>query len=465
MSEKGLNYSLRDTLGDNENLFVFYDFSGLSNGNIGIDNRGPSLNYAVIENSEPAIDTEVYSGVLVGLGSTVQAVTTFATGEFLLNDKGNLSKSNLQITGTDLFPYSNCSVILDFEFNGEASDCVLFGSLEKGSSTINDEIITGARGFNFGVTDRGKLFYQGFGRDGDFIYTSSELELSKRNIVSFSLGFNQLTMCRYDFLNQEIEKDDFSLDTLDTSFIANNSGFYIGGSDQYFRGNNGFFETSDISLNSFALLSGYISPSTIFSLGSGMIGNYFNEVVPATTDSRITGYDQTVVYKTGITGYDYKDTGSVNLSTGRDMLTGNFIYQTTANIEEGDRYFVYRSCDVGDTTNFVKEEIGFLHPDSGYQYLPTGDTSAFDTLGLQDVEGAIGQYIEHRGISGAAEISVQLFGSRMQAGTLDEISGVVQTPRYETVITIPELDNSGIRMDVSSEDLGKNYIYYLGERI
>ena len=320
MSEKGLNYSLRDTLGDNENLFVFYDFSGLSNGNIGIDNRGPSLNYAVIENSEPAIDTEVYSGVLVGLGSTVQAVTTFATGEFLLNDKGNLSKSNLQITGTDLFPYSNCSVILDFEFNGEASDCVLFGSLEKGSSTINDEIITGARGFNFGITDRGKLFYQGFGRDGDFIYTSSELELSKRNIVSFSLGFNQLTMCRYDFLNQQIEKDDF---TLDTSFIANNSGFYIGGSDQYFRGNNGFFETSDISLNSFALLSGYISPSTIFSLGSGMIGNYFNEVVPATTDSRITGYDQTVVYKTGITGYDYKDTGSVNLSTGRDMLTGN----------------------------------------------------------------------------------------------------------------------------------------------
>ena len=86
-------------------------------------------------------------------------------------------------------------------------------------------------------------------------------------------------------------------------------------------------------------------------------------------------------------------------------------------------------------------------------------------MGLQDVEGAIGQYIEHRGISGAAEISVQLFGSRMQAGTLDEISGVVQTPRYETVITIPELDNSGIRMDVSSEDLGKNYIYYLGERI
>lgn len=462
MSEKGLNYSLRETLGDKENLLVFYDFSGLSGRHIGIDSRGATENYAVIENCEPANDTGVYSGILVGLGSTVQSVTTFATGEFLLNDKGDLSKSNLQITGTNLLPYSSCSVVMDFEFNGEVNNCVLFGSLEKGSSTINEQVITGARGFNFGITDRGKLFYQGFGKDGDFIYTSTELELSKRNIISFSLGFNQVTMCRYDFLNQEIEKDDF---TLDTSFIANNSGFYIGGSDQYFRGSRGSFKTSDISMNSFALLSGYISPSTIFGLGSGMIGNYFVGVGSASTDARITGYDQTIVYKTGITGYDYKDTGSINLSTGRGMLTGNFQYSSNVNVEEGDRYFVYKFLDVNKVTGFVKEEVGFLDSTSGYQYLPTGDTSAFDTFGLQNVEGAVGEYIEQRGISGAADISVQLFGSRMQVGTLDEVSGVIQTPIYETITTIPESENSGIRMDVSGEYLKKDYIYYLGERI
>ena len=129
------------------------------------------------------------------------------------------------------------------------------------------------------------------------------------------------------------------------------------------------------------------------------------------------------------------------------------------------RYFVYRSCDVGNTTNFVKEEVGFLHPDSGYQYLPTGDTSAFDTLGLQDVEGAISQYAEDRGVSGAGEISVQLFGSRMQTGILDEISGVIQTPLYESKTIITKLKNSGIRMDTSGEYLKKDYIYYLGERI
>ena len=196
MSEKGLNYSLTESLGNNNDLLVFYNFSGLSGRHIGIDNRGAGNNYAVIENCEPANNTGIYSGVVVGLGSTIAVVKEFATGEFLINDKADLSASNLQITGTETLPYSNCSVVMDFEFNEEVNDCVLFGSLEKGSTTINDQVITGAKGFNFGITDRGKLFYQGFGKDGDFIYTSSDLELSKRNIISFSLGFNQVTMCQ-----------------------------------------------------------------------------------------------------------------------------------------------------------------------------------------------------------------------------------------------------------------------------
>jgi hypothetical protein len=86
-------------------------------------------------------------------------------------------------------------------------------------------------------------------------------------------------------------------------------------------------------------------------------------------------------------------------------------------------------------------------------------------LGLQDVEGAVAEYIEQRGISGAATVSVQLFGSRIQTGVLDKISGVIQEPMYETVIDTPKSNDSGIRMDVSGEYLKKDYIYYLGDRI
>ncbi|HCT53422.1 MAG TPA: hypothetical protein DF712_13290, partial [Balneola sp.] len=80
-----------------------------------------------------------------------------------------------------------------------------------------------------------------------------------------------------------------------------------------------------------------------------------------------------------------------------------FFGASTVNTGEGDRYFLYRSFDdalsASGVKTFVKEEVGYLHPNSGYQYLPTGE-NAFDTLGLQNVDGAVTKYIEQRGVSG-----------------------------------------------------------------
>ena len=204
-------------------------------------------------------------------------------------------------------------------------------------------------------------------------------------------------MCRFDYLNGKIEKDEFQIDT---NFIAKNDDFFLGGSDQYFRkgpqGTSGEFKTSDVSLNSFALLSGYVSPSTMYSLGSGFIGDYFESTAATITQKRITGYGQTTVYETGITGYDYEGTGTLNVATGRGMLTGNFFGASTVDTGEGDRFFEYRFFDLDTTTGFVAEEVGYLHPDSGYQYSPTGDRAAFDTLGLRNVDGAVKEYVEQQ---------------------------------------------------------------------
>jgi len=90
MSEKGLDFSLQETLGSNKNLLVFYNFSGMSGRHLGNELDG-SLNYAVIENCEPAVDTGVYSGVLVGAGGTIPSVTALARSTFLLDDTLNLS--------------------------------------------------------------------------------------------------------------------------------------------------------------------------------------------------------------------------------------------------------------------------------------------------------------------------------------------------------------------------------------
>ena len=475
MSDKGIEYALNTSFGNNGRLLIFYDFSGMSGRHIGNELDGP-INHGVIENCDPSTNTGVYSGIVCGFGSSAVASKLFTTGTFLLNNQANLQESNIKVTGTvgigptpTALPYSSCSTLFDLEFNEGVSDCVLFGSLEKTSSTIGDEVVTGAKGYNFGLNDRGKLFYQGFDSNGDYIHTASSIDLAKRNVVGFSLGKNKLSITRFDYLNHLIEKEDF---TVDTSFIAANEEFYLGGAQQYFRGGpagvSGEFETSNVSLNSFCLLSGYIPPSAMFSLGSGLIGDYFSDTQAAVSKRRITGYSQTQVYKTGITGYDYENTGSINISTGRYMLTGNFFGATSVNTGEGDRYFLYRSFDNALSNSgiksFVKEEVGFLHPDSGYQYIPSGE-GAFATLGLRDVEGAVNEYVEQRGMSGAATVAVTLYGSRIQTGILSEVSGLVQTPIYETMEETPSITTSGVRLGGLSEKFKKNYIYYLGDRV
>ena len=468
MSQSGISYSLDQSLSANR-LMVFYDFSGMSGRHIGSTAPyGGGFNFGVIENCDPSINTGVYSGIVCGFGSSVAAGKDFTTGTFLKGNKANLTGSNIRVTGTKDLPYSNCSVLFDLEFNEKVTDCILFGSLEKTSHRVGKEIITGAKGYNFGITNRGHLFYQGFDGKGDFIYSADSIELAQRNVLGFSLSTDSLSLLRFDYLNHKIQKQDFFVNT---SFIANNTGFYLGGSPQYFRGgaygSSGEFETSDVSLNSFCFLSGALAPSTLFRVGSGMIGNYSESSSALITQRRITGYNQTTLYKTGITGYDYKDTGDLTISTGRYMMTGNITSNGTSTLEEGENYFIYYTFDSAlsdkGIKTFNKRQIGYLHPDSGYQYLPTGE-QAFSTLGLQNVEGAVDKYIEQQGFSGAGTIAVEMFTSRFQTGYLSVVSGVKQTPAYETVTAHPSIPTSGIDLGGLSNEFKKNFIYYLGDR-
>jgi len=464
MSRNALEFSTIEALGKTDRLLVFYDFSGMSGRHIGNELDG-SLNYGVIENCDPAVNTGIYSGVVVGLGASAADAKKYTTGTFLKDDKAHLNLSNIKVTGTNNLPYSNQSVIFDFEFKDTVTDCVLFGSLDKGSETINSEVVSGASGYNFGINDRGKLFYQGFDKGGDFIHTANSIELSRRNIVGFSLGNNNLSLSRIDVLNNSIDSEDFSIDT---EFIANNSRFYLGGSNEYFRtgpdGASGEYVTSRVNLKSFALFSGFLPQSSMFGISSGLIGDYFDSSSSDISSRRITGYNQITTFKTGITGYDYQNISDVSISTGRYMLSGGFSLDTNTNTGEGDRYFEYNAFIESGIKTFSKQEVGFLKGDSGYQYLPTGE-GAFDTLGLQNVEGAVGEYIEEQAISGAQKVLVKLFGSRIQTGILDEVSGVVQQPLYEDIIDGEVFVSSGVKMGAESELFKKDYIYYLGQRL
>ena len=467
MSQDSLLFSINRSYGSNDRLLVYYDFSGLNQGDRDVGSIGIGGGYfdALIENCDPASNTGIFSGQVLDSSSlSIAGAKQFATGQFILDNQAKLFKSNIKVTTQpNTLNYSDASVLFDFEFAEDVSDCVLFGSLEKTSETVNEEVITGAKGYNFGITARGKPFYQGFDKKGDFIYTADSIELSKRNILGFSVGTNTLSITRVDLLNSVVDTEDFHLDT---SFIGNNTEFFIGGSEQYFRGSpmDGSFKTSTAKVNSFCLFSGVLPPSVMHSMASGMVGDYFGGSSTPVFEKRLTGYNQTITYKTGITGYDYDVTGSINISTGRYMLTGSYFGASSVNTGEGDRFFEYSSFEESGVRTFYKREIGFLKSDSGYQYLPTGE-GAFDTLGLQNVDGAVSEYIEQQGISGAQTTIVQLFGSRMQTGLLSGISGILQEPVYEQVVASTNIIDSGINMGASGELFKKDFIFWLGERV
>ena len=417
---------------------------------------------AVVKNQNPASNTGVFTGIIVdSTAGTESAARTFATGTFLNNKKARLSASNLKISTSSL-NYNSLTAIFDFEFDTDnpVTGGVLFGSLDKSIQTINGETITGAKGYNFGITDRGNLFYQGFDRGGDYIHVASDIELAKRNIISFSLGADTVEISRIDYLNDNIHKQNF---TIDSDYISNSDQFYLGGSNNFYSTTNGDDKSLSGYLNEFVLISGYTSSQIIKTIGSGMIGEYFSTTSASTTREEVTGYSESIIYRTGITGYEFNTTGTLTISTGRDMQTGSSTAGGTQAVVEGDKFFKYYELNNGTAKTFYKEEIGYLDATSGFTYSPTG-SGAFATLGLRDVGTNIDTHVETEGLDSEGAVTINLYESVAQTGTLNEISGITQTP-LTTVVTIPAVPVSGVRLTGNSQDFKKDYIYYLGQRL
>jgi hypothetical protein len=465
MGFSGIDYSVRTNLGDNNRFLIYYDFaSGSGTPLIQIKEEGDDVDwyFSCVRNQKPASNTGLFSGVIHdSMTQNTPDSRLYATGIVLRHGLADLTKSNLEVgTQNDSLNYSSVSTIFDLQFSGTISDGVLFGSLEKTSDTIDGEVITGSKGFNFGINDRGKMFYQGFDERGDFIYTANSIELSKRNLIGFSVDSNSVEITRLDYLNQRTQSELFRINN---DYTANNDKFYLGGSENYFKGDSGEFRTFSGQLNEFALFSGYLSPTLMMSIGSGMAGDYFYEAGVPSSKIHLTGYSQSEAFKTGITGYDYTVTGTLVLSTGREMITGSIKAGTPHDTGEGARYFKYYTLNNGDVSGFYKEEVAFLHPNSGYSYLPTGE-NAIDTLGLRPVSGEIIPYLETRGIQTGGSVTINLYDSVAQTGYLPDISGMTQAPLTET-ITIPAVGNSGIHLTGESKFLKKDFLFFLGERL
>ena len=455
MSASGLLYILSSQLQDNKKLAAYYDFSDY-NAQIDPASSGPYT--GILYNQFPAYDTGKYTATIMSAtGASAATVSGLITGA--VSGFCRLDESNLKIPIHEL-TLNNMSVLFDFEWNGSVTNGVLFGSYDRFQETLGSNTVTGAKGFNFGFDDRGNLFFECFKSNGPAIYSTTDIELSKRNLISFNVYGDSVVLSQFDYFNDEIYSQEFNLDS---EYIGQNTEFYIGGSQRYFRTSDEYDKTISGKLHELAIFSGSVSPSTVKKIGSGILGDYYFNTGIQTVKSIITGYTTTLVYETGITGVELESAGTLTVSTGRVTYSGLFTGSSAVSGGEGDDTYVFYNFDNGDFTTTYKEKIKYLDASNSCQYAPTGD-NAFDTLGLQAGSFTLSGDVDLSLDSGSPTGSYTIYQKVEKTGVTDIVSGVTQIPIYQN-ITGSTAPSSGVIFNDSIETFKKDYIYYKGLRL
>jgi len=455
MSDTGLYFVMQESLGSNQRLSAFYDFNYSSDE---IDILGAGSDFTgVLLNNELVNQPSLHTGYVLGSyeSSEIDANNNLQT--LLANNKLPLTSGNLRIP-LDGLNANDISVIIDFEFEGAVDDGVLLGCFKKRKESASFNSFDNSEGFNIGITDRGHLFCQTYGPNGDSVDVITDIELSKRNVIGVSVSESTLSLGTFDYFNNIVRSVDIPVDG---DYIYQTGFLNFGGSDNYFRSESNSEETFSGSLHNLALFSGYLEPRFLKQLSEGILGDYFYNGPVESESQRVTGYSDVIVYKTGVTGYEYTSTGSLTIATGREYFTGSFSTNSSETKKEGERFYKYYTLNNGDTETFYKEEIGQLHSESGYIYYPTGE-DAYDTLGLNDISESIQTYVETTGIE-QGSATINLYGRNALTGMLNEVSGVTTTALYETVSSF-STPSSGVNLGHESEDFKKNFIYYIGTR-
>ncbi len=454
MSDTSLKFKMEENL-STRRLSAFYDF-GLSDDEVDI--LGNSSEFTgVCLNSQITNSPSLHKAFVLPSYGTSELIAGQSLSGVLAGNKMNLNSGNLEIPFEGLNS-NNISFLIDFEFEGDVNNGILFGCLNKGPETINLIDSEVSSGFNIGVTDRGNLFCQTLSADGDSIAVLSNLELSKRNLIGVSIFGSSLQLGYFDYFNDLVSSITVPVNK---EYISNSDRFFIGGSEKYFDSTSHSTPTFSGYINSLALFSGYLDLQFLKDVGESTLSSYQFTAETSEVFTRVTGYDQSIVYKTGITGYDYESTGTLSIATGREYVTGSFSLDSSSEKKEGERYYKYYTLNNGQTETFYKEELGQLHSNSGYAYYPTGE-AAYDTLGLNDISESIQTYTEVSGIE-QGTATIDLYNKTPLYGTMSDVSGVITTTGFENY-TIVTPASSGVSFDQDSEDFKKNYIYYLGGR-
>lgn len=445
MNSNAINFVLTDTLlKDSLKSHFSFEKSGVS---AGIYNGVQTAYVSSLVGDSRGMIT---SATGASSGAAITAATG-ANGFLEFSESGNLTKSPIKISGELSVPMNNHSSIIGFEIPNSVQDGILFGSFKKRSDVYDGTTYESSEGFNLGVTSRGHLFLQGFSDKGEFIHVASDIELAKKNIISFSIGGGEAEIARFDYLNGEIQSQKFPVKT---SLVLESDSIYLGASNEYYKTSSGIKNFSGI-INHLMFFSGRKPADLLYSVGSGLISDYYFNSGTVSGVERITGYSNTPLVETytGITGYVNVITGYYPVPSGSPSFPVTFSGVSSTGISEGQRFFV--------TGGGWLEQQGYLNPSLFGTYNPTGD-AAHAVLGL--TTGSTSKTIYEVFVnSGQSYVNVPLYTVSGLTGFKTRITGYTSTSLTETIF-VTGADSSGIWLSGDASQFKKDYLYWEGPR-
>ena len=446
MSKESIKYTLTSKLGLYDDLVFCYDFldSGFSDNQVTA--TGSYFDWTgVLINGTPSASSGDYYALVLDASEESFHLTTGECASFVSSNGFDLRESNLKIP-TNNIDLSDCSFIVDFSFESDVSSGIVFGSYEKEEIQLPDlSYVTGSKGFNVGVTDRGHLFVNGYSKNGDFLKVFNNIELSKRNVISFGNSNDNFYISYLDFFADKA-----------VTVTKNVNNFYIQSPEFiYFGGTNNHYEETQPENKTF---NGYLNSvygfsrkvSDIYNLFTGFVSDYQYESGENVFYEYQYLSGENLTYQTGVTGYQ-ENIFTGNEYTGHSEQHVNYNITGTDSVQEGSHYL---SLDSG-----VLLDVGYLDPSIENFYSPTG-SSAFDTIGLLNNQTSVNLYEKEETIEDfTGEYSYAEFSGLTGTFDLVESSEVVygDTGFYEQ-----KPDSSGLYFNLSSSDFKKDFLYYKG---
>ena len=316
----------------------------------------------------PPSSTVGHTGFVIDATGATEAEAGSKLDTFFLNKKSGV---DLRFSSIKFDSFVNEGFMSPDDFETEISflfsfektqrkNGIIFANLNKESFSNDQVSFNYGKGFNIGVNDRNKLFFQSIDSDvGEYVLVAEDLELANKNICSATVSPYQVSFSLYN-----LSDDDFENQTLRTDSKIQNleytGNFYLGKSDHYIREGNSFSGY----LDQFMMITGVHSPTDLKAVASGFVATGSPISGASYIDTVITGSEVSLVNPIGITGYQAFITGFQEVITDSELIEFTLIQNefTPLTLKDGDRFIT--GYTLPNNSGAFVEETSFLIPEN-----------------------------------------------------------------------------------------------------